>query len=205
MPRAKTKKDFQSEQSRAAILRATMDLISKHGFNGTSLDKVAAQAGLSKGSIFWHFENKENLFRAVIESIRKALFEGLMVGLREGLSAKEKVTLLLDNYTELIEKDCSRCIDLTVLIIEMVETNPLLAEELRDLFGELANTFTSLLEEGKRGGEIDSALDSLMTAYAVAGNLQGLTVQYYLNRDTLQYRRLMDAYKNLALKGLFAA
>ena len=202
---AKTKKDFQSEQSRAAILTATMDLISKHGFSGTTVDKIATEAGLSKGSIFWHFENKENLFRAVIESIRNALFEGLMAGMHEGLSAREKITLILDNYTELIEKDCSRCIDLTVLIIEMVETNPRLAQELRDLFGELTNMLNLFLEEGKKQGEIHADLDSQMTAYTVVGNLQGMTVQYYLNRSKFEYRRLMGAYKSLALKGLFAA
>lgn len=202
---AKTKKDFQSEQSRAAILNATMDLISKHGFSGTTVDKVAAQAGLSKGSIFWHFNNKENLFRAVIDTIRSALFEGLQKGMRDDLTAREKIILLLDNYAELIETDCSRCIDLTVLIIEMVETNPLLAEELRDLFAELSETLTFLLEEGKNTAEIAGSLDSKMTAYAVVGNLQGLTVQYYLNRDKLEYGRLMDAYKGLILNGLFAA
>ena len=202
---AKTKKDFQSEQSRAAILNATMDLISKHGFSGTTVDKVATQAGLSKGSIFWHFNNKENLFRAVIDTIRTALFEGLLKGMRDDLTAREKIVLLLDNYAELIETDCSRCIDLTVLIIEMVETNPLLAEELRDLFAELTETLTFLLEEGKNTAEIAGSLDSKMTAYTVVGNLQGLTVQYYLNRNKLEYSRLMDAYKGLILNGLFAA
>ena len=202
---AKTKKDFQSEQSRAAILTAAMDLISKHGFSGTTVDKIASEAGLSKGSIFWHFNNKENLFRAVIDSIRGALFEGLLRGLRDNLSTREKVELLLNNYCELIEADCSRCIDLTVLIIELVETNPLLAEELRDLFAELANTLTLVLDEGKGQGEIGKSVDSQMTAYTMVGNLQGLTVQYYLNRNKLEYKRLMDAYKDLILNGLFAA
>ena len=52
----------------------------------------------------------------------------------ETMNAREKIVLLLDNYSELIETDCTRCIDLTVLIIEMVETNPLLTEELELLF-----------------------------------------------------------------------
>jgi AcrR family transcriptional regulator len=202
---AKTKKDFQSEQSRTAILTAAMDLISKHGFSGTTVDKIATEAGLSKGSIFWHFNNKENLFKAVIDTIRGALFEGLLTGMREGLSTREKVELLLNNYCKLIETDCTRCIDLTVLIIEMVETNALLAEDLRDLFAELASTLTIVLDEGKRQGEIENTVDSQMTAYTVVGNLQGLTVQYYLNRNKLEYNRLMDAYKGLILKGLFAA
>jgi AcrR family transcriptional regulator len=202
---AKTKKDFQSEQSRAAILTATMDLISKHGFSGTTVDKIASEAGLSKGSIFWHFTNKENLFRAVIDTIRGALFEGLIRDMQDDLSTREKVELLLENYTKLIETDCSRCIDLTVLIIEMVETNPLMAEELRDLFAELANTLIFYLDEGKGQGNIAKSLDSQMTAYTIVGNLQGMTVQYYLNRNKFEYSRLMDAYKGLVLNGLFAA
>jgi AcrR family transcriptional regulator len=201
----KTKKDFQSAQSRAAILTATMDLISKHGFSGTTVDKIATKSGLSKGSIFWHFNNKENLFRAVIDAIRGALFEGLVKDMRDELSTREKVKLLLDNYTKLIETDCSRCIDLTVLIIEMVETNPLLAEELRDLFAELTHTLILFLDEGKGRSEIAESLDSQMTAYTIVGNLQGMTVQYYLNRNEFEYSSLMDAYKGLVLNGLFAA
>jgi len=202
---AKSKKDHQSEQSRAAILTAAMDLISKHGFSGTTLDKVAAEAGLSKGSIFWHFNNKENLFRAVIDAIRSVLFEGLMIGVQEELSTRERVELLLDNYCALIETDCSRCIDLTVLIIEMVETNPDLAEELRDLFADLADTIALTLEAGKGRGEIADSMDVQMTAYTIVGNLQGMTVQYYLNRNKLKYNKLMEAYKGLVLKGLLSA
>ena len=200
---AKTKKASQSEQSRAVILGATMDLISKHGFSGTTVDKIAADAGLSKGSIFWHFNNKETLFLAVIEAIRDGLFKALLVGQHEGLSTKERINLLLDNYAGEIAKDCSRCLDLTVLIIEMVETNPGLAEALRDLFAQLTDMFISFLEEGKQRGEIAQTLDSEATAYAVAGNLQGMTVQYYLFRDKLEYSRLMAAYKHLVLNGLF--
>jgi TetR/AcrR family acrAB operon transcriptional repressor len=180
-----------------------MDLISRHGFNGTSVDKVAAVAGLSKGSIFWHFSSKENLFLSVIETIRDALFEGLLLGQEEAFSSKERLILLLDNYGRLIEADCSRCIDLTILVIEMVETNPQLAEKLRDLFAELAEMLTSLLEAGKNAGEIQGPVDPQMTAYTIVGNLQGMTVQHYLNRDKLRYGRLMDAYKHLVINGLF--
>jgi TetR/AcrR family transcriptional regulator len=199
----KNKKTFQSEQSRAAILVATMALISKYGFSGTTVDKIAAESGLSKGSIFWHFNNKENLFLTVVEEIRNGLFQALMAGQSEDLTSKEKVSLLLDNYCAAIETDCSRCLDLTVLIIEMVETNPSLADKLRDLFADLASVLASILDQGKQSGEVEATLDSLATAYAVAGNLQGMTVQYYLNRDRFEYQRLMAAYKNLVLSGLF--
>ncbi|GAB4351471.1 MAG: hypothetical protein Kow0099_35480 [Candidatus Abyssubacteria bacterium] len=199
----KSRKQFQSERSQAAILDAAMNLICKHGFSGTTLDLIASEAGLSKGTIFWHFENKEKLFLAVVDTIREGLQRGLLRNLREGQTARQRLNLLLDNYTSLIETNCSRCLDLTVLIIEMVETNPAVAGKLRNLFGELAGLLESLLEEGLRTGEIIRALDPEMTAYAIVGNLQGMTVQYYLNRDRILYKRLMGAYKRMVAAGLF--
>jgi len=200
----KTKKASQSELSRKAILSSTMDLISKYGFSGTTIDKIAGESGLSKGSIFWHFQNKEHLFLDVIESIRHGLMEGLKPGLEEAATTRDKLTVLLDNYARLIEIDCSQCLDLTVLTIEMVETNPELANKLRDLFAALADMLTTLFEQGKHAGEISAPLDSRETAYAIVGNLQGMTVQYYLNRDRFDYPQLMAPYKELLLRGLFS-
>ena len=120
-------------------------------------------------------------------------------------TVRDKVWLMLDNYANQIEKDCSGCLDITVLIIEMVETNPHMADQLRNLFEELTSYLAAILDEGKKQGEIDTALDSRMTAYAIVGNLEGLTVQYYLNRNNIQYGRLIEAYKNLVLNGLFSA
>jgi AcrR family transcriptional regulator len=199
----KTRKQFQSEQSQAAILEAAMNLISKHGFSGTTLEHVAAEAGLSKGTIFWHFDNKEKLFLAVVETIREGLLKGLLRNQSDELTPGQRLNLLLDNYTSLIETNCSRCLDLTVLIIEMVETNPAVTGRLRDLFGELAALLIRLLKDGIRTGEIRKSVDPEMTAYTIVGNLQGMTVQYYLNRDRIEYRRLMDAYKRLVADGLF--
>ncbi len=199
---AKSRKEFQSEQSRAAILAAAMNLISKHGFNGTTVDKIAAEAGLSRGSIFWHFDNKENLFQAVIAEIRQGLFNGLLAGLEQKQSARAKVDLLLDNYCALIETDCSRCLDLTVLIIEMTETNPRVTAMLRDLFSDLAGFLAGLIEEGKQKGEVASSVQPCLTAYAIVGNLQGMTVQYYLNRDKFRYRNLLNEYRAFLFEGL---
>lgn len=199
---AKSRKEFQSEQSRAAILAAAMNLISKHGFNGTTVDKIAAEAGLSRGSIFWHFDNKENLFQAVISEIRQGLFNGLLGGLEQKQSARAKVDLLLDNYCALIETDCSRCLDLTVLIIEMTETNPRVTAMLRDLFSDLAGFLAGLIEEGKQKGEVASSVQPRLTAYAIVGNLQGMTVQYYLNREKFRYRNLLNEYRTFLFEGL---
>jgi TetR/AcrR family transcriptional repressor of mexJK operon len=54
-------------EKRAAILEAAKHLFPQHGFEGTSMDAVAAEAGVSKLTVYSHFGGKEALF---IETIR---------------------------------------------------------------------------------------------------------------------------------------
>lgn len=51
---------------RDAILTAAADLLLAHGYDGTSMDAVAARAGVSKTTVYAHFREKDILFRAVM-------------------------------------------------------------------------------------------------------------------------------------------
>lgn len=55
-------------EKRAAILAASIDLFTRQGFEGTSMDAVATAAGVSKLTVYSHFGDKDNLFREVIRS-----------------------------------------------------------------------------------------------------------------------------------------
>jgi TetR/AcrR family transcriptional repressor of mexJK operon len=54
-------------EKRAAILAAAKRLFPEHGFEGTSMDAIAASAGVSKLTVYSHFRDKETLF---VEAIR---------------------------------------------------------------------------------------------------------------------------------------
>jgi TetR/AcrR family transcriptional repressor of mexJK operon len=56
----------KSEAKAEAILIAASQLFLAQGFQGTSMDAVAKQAGVSKQTVYSHFANKEELFKAVI-------------------------------------------------------------------------------------------------------------------------------------------
>jgi TetR/AcrR family transcriptional repressor of mexJK operon len=54
-------------EKRAAILEAAKRLFPEHGFEGTSMDTIAAAAGVSKLTVYSHFKDKETLF---VEAVR---------------------------------------------------------------------------------------------------------------------------------------
>lgn len=67
-------------EKRAAILAAAKRLFPDSGFEGTSMDAIAADAGVSKLTVYSHFRDKETLFTAAIrerceEQMPEALFD----------------------------------------------------------------------------------------------------------------------------------
>lgn len=54
-------------ENEQAILEAVLQISVKVGYEGTTMAEVARVAGLPTGSVYWHFENKEGLFAALID------------------------------------------------------------------------------------------------------------------------------------------
>lgn len=74
MPMTSSQAD-SSTLKRAQILRGALEIFLKQGYEGTSMDRVAATAGVSKITIYKHFEDKEGLFTALIEQVATQRFE----------------------------------------------------------------------------------------------------------------------------------
>ena len=62
-----------SEHRRSAILRAARTLFLKDGFDGTSVEAIAAMAKVSKPTIYSHFSDKNTLFVAVVSDARSLI------------------------------------------------------------------------------------------------------------------------------------
>lgn len=59
-------------ETRRTIMRAAADAFVKHGFNGASLSEIAAQAGVTKGALYFHFPSKTALASAMIPAQQDA-------------------------------------------------------------------------------------------------------------------------------------
>jgi AcrR family transcriptional regulator len=59
--------------TRDAIVAAPTSLFGQKGFAATSVDEIAAAAGVAKGAVYHHFANKEAVFEAVLRQSSAAL------------------------------------------------------------------------------------------------------------------------------------
>lgn len=63
----KTKED--AEITRQGIIGAARELFSKNGVSKTSLDQIAKKAGVTRGAVYWHFDNKAEISHAMREQV----------------------------------------------------------------------------------------------------------------------------------------
>lgn len=57
----------EGRDAREELLSAAAEVISERGFHDASIDAVAERAGYSKGTVYWHFAGKDDLFLALVE------------------------------------------------------------------------------------------------------------------------------------------
>src|SRR5215510_576084 len=69
----------RTEPGREGLMRTAIDCFSRYGYAGTSIDRIAKAAGVTKGALYYHFRDKEEL---LFEAVKKRIgqFERRVVG-----------------------------------------------------------------------------------------------------------------------------
>jgi TetR/AcrR family transcriptional regulator, cholesterol catabolism regulator len=88
--------------TRSAIVDATVHLIADRGFSATSVDDIAAEAGVAKGSVYYNFGSKAALFEAVIVEGVTRLTAALRAA-SEGRTGRDAVGALVHELLEQIQ------------------------------------------------------------------------------------------------------
>src|SRR5918997_6906946 len=57
----------QGREARGELLTAALQVFARRGYRDAGVDEIAAEAGYSKGALYWHFSGKEELLLALIE------------------------------------------------------------------------------------------------------------------------------------------
>lgn len=186
------------------ILAAAFEEFVRTGYAGTRLEDVAARAGVTKGTIYFHFQSKENVFvqmvRAFSQPIRLRTQDFLDHNAEEGVAFFN--SYLDFSYTQVLEDRCSR--EILRLLIAEASRFPSLTDEYFSCIFE--PVFTRL------HGELEKAIDSCKIRNAQAMDFPNLLLSPMLalnvfllifgDRKSIDPKRYLEAAKDLLMNGL---
>ena len=172
-------------------MAAAIDCFARLGYQGTSIDRIARDAGVTKGAVYYHFRDKEELlFEAVKDRIGG--FEKHV--LKEVTSAQDA----LANLRQVIDacffhatvSNHRRFI--ITLMVEALDTNPRLSAEFRNILRRMRAFLTAVIARGQEQGSLRRDVAPEAVAAALAGSIIGAEVQHYQDPDEVDLRRVLD-------------
>ncbi|MCP2315828.1 transcriptional regulator, TetR family [Nocardia amikacinitolerans] len=105
MSDGRTRERADAARNRRAILDATRTLLAEHGAEGVTMDRVAAAAGVGKGTIFHRFGSRAGLLHELVAEPAIALMEAVSSGpppLGPGAPAAERLLAFFAAMTDLV-------------------------------------------------------------------------------------------------------
>jgi AcrR family transcriptional regulator len=86
MPR---KRNSRSSKTNESILSSAATLLAENGYQQTTLDAIASRAGVTRATIYYHFDSKEHLYEALIRKYLQGATERLQSQVESGKSWRD--------------------------------------------------------------------------------------------------------------------
>ncbi|WP_374352655.1 TetR/AcrR family transcriptional regulator [Chitinimonas sp.] len=190
--------------TRDRILASAARVFSRKSYLGASLDEVAADAGLTKGAVYWHFKSKNDLFFALLDSrFQQEFDEHLPQAMAQDAQysdPKEGLKALLASVLERVRQDP----DWPRLLLEFMsqardpEVNSRLAAAYQASYGMSAELIRRQHESRGQQPPADPALLAMLWSAL----MDGLIIAWLVNPQKIDLEQLLPQIIDLLWQGL---
>ncbi len=181
---------------REVVIRTAARAFNERGFHNTSLDDIAARLGVTKPTIYYYVEGKEQLlfecFAAGLELIR----DGIRSVETSPRPARDRLDEVVRHYARAIASDFGWC----MVRAEDQDLGPDLGARIKALKSDIDRGLRRLLQEGMQDGSIEPC-DPKLTAFAMAGALNWIA-HWYRENQPLTVDELAEAFVAVFARGL---
>lgn len=179
----------EAEQTKNNILVAALDVFDEKSYDTATLSNIAKKAGVTRGAIYWHFDNKFDILRELVQMYFGKFLNDVYVEMDENKeSAIETITILFDSYAKNILNNPETVKFRRVIEHKISFTED--TEQIEDLFGsfksKLLNTLLELIKKGQEKNEIRTD----MSAEFLSLSMMSLIIGY--ERITLSTVKCLD-------------
>ena len=188
------------EETRDKILSVANKLFSRFGFHKTSMDEIARIARKAKGSLYYHFASKEDLFKEVVsKEITNLKVQLSVIVNNSDLSASGKMKAYLIRRMEILNDAANYHETIKADFFEHFDFIDDLRNELDEW--EKAN-LKKIISEGAAKGEfaIIGDLEVLLDVFIMV--LKGLEIPFFLQGKYEKYSPHFESLMGILTKGL---
>ncbi len=190
---------MRAEQRRTQLMEAALTAFSKGGYHGTHVSHIIAEAGVARGTFYLYFQDKREVFQALIDEMFEAL-DGVLevIDPRASASPVEQMRRNLERFVGVLQARPR----LTTLLLEQgAPLEPEVRERLRRFYLDLTRKVEQGLAQGQELG-LFGPMDREVVARAIVGAVKEVFYSWDHQRESFDPVRVADALLKVTLHGL---
>jgi AcrR family transcriptional regulator len=153
------------EDTRQKLYEAAVELIAEQGFSATTVEDIALRAGVAKGTVYYNFKSKTDLFEELLRHGIGLLTDAFRAAVA-GRPPREAVAALVRTQLEYIQRYRAFA---QLLLSEMWRTNREWQQTLILLREQAIGVIASTLQAGVDSGDLPAELDVRVSSSALFG------------------------------------
>ena len=193
----------EAEITRSNILEAALKVFITKGYRGTRLDDIANEALVTKGAIYWHFENKYDLFhKLMLDNMPDIRFLKSLLVSED--SSKEKISKALSFFFE--AKAFKKGNAAFFRLLQVIDVN---REELGEFFelldeerDRVISILSKIIENGIDAGEVPPHVDPYVVGHALFCYGTGFA-SLNIHDSKFDMEKYSDKVIEIMIRGLF--
>jgi AcrR family transcriptional regulator len=184
MPRTPEQYEKIREGKRKLIMDTALGLFAGEGYHSTSISKIAAKAGISKGLMYNYFESKEALIHSIMEEGMKALTE-LFDPNKDGVLTDDEFDFFVNRSFDILRDNPTYWrLYFSIMMQEGIY------ELFKDRYTQIIDeTIVLLLDYYKRQGVKDPETEALL----FGAMMDGISMNYLLGKDSFPLEKMKKA------------
>lgn len=178
----------RATQTRAQVVAAAAELFAERGFSRTSIADVAERVGMTKGAVYFHFRDKEDMAAEVVRELYERWQSMVSETRAANLPPLQTVRALLDLASHTFFDD-----DVVKAGARLQAERSLTNSTLPEPYVEWISTVSTLLAQARGAGQLRAGVDPESAAYALVSAFFGVQhISDVLNRRADLPRRWAD-------------
>ena len=188
---------MDARSTRERILDSAMNIFSAKGFHDTKLDEIVAEASISKGSIYFHFPNKERLFIALVDQFADVIERRAREAIDDAAPGIDRVQAALQAVMETFGKYRRPA---KLLLVQAVGLGTVFERKRMEITDRFALLIKTYLDEAVADGSI-APVNTHIVAHAWMGAIYSIVIQWVYTGEPSQ-DEIMEALLPLLLKSV---
>jgi len=196
-------KGRRAEPGRGGILLTAIDCFTRYGYAGTSIDRIARAAGVTKGALYYHFKDKQQLLSEAVTERIEAFEDHVLAQIGREAGPVESLRAVASICAENAIADNHRRFILT-LMVEALDTNANLSNQFREMLRRFRTFHRRLIRQGQETGLFRADVDAALASETFVAGILGAEVQFYQDPDATDVRRSCEMHADQFLAWLSA-